>query len=159
MNLRRIIMIMPALLLAFTVAQAQSMDNLFLKYGKKSDFELVSINKTMLTTARMMAGKEAREVLKKVSSMRVLTAETGADRDKFLTEINSLSASHGYETLVEVREKGEHMRILYREISVKQTELLVVHSEKDDLNAVLIKGSLRPDEFEKLNQKMKITRK
>ena len=125
-------------------------------YGKVENVELVKINNIMLTMARAVADKESKQVLKKITGIKVLSADSTANVKGLISDIDNVTTRQNYEKLVEVREKGEKVNIYFKELGKNKTELLVVNSEKSgEVNLILISGNITPDEFEKLNNKDK----
>ena len=154
MNYKKTFTLSLILFLSAIGLSAQDIGSIMKKYGKSDHFEYVNINKAMLVMARAMADKEAREVLNKISNMKVLVAKKEADPAPFLDELNSLTQKEKFEMVAEVTEKGDHAKVYSKEVKPGTVELLIVTNGKSgDLNVALVTGSLTPEEFEKLNKR------
>ena len=152
---KKIFLICTVVLLSLSLA-AQDISSIMNKYGKVENVELVKINNIMLTMARALADKESKQVLKKITGIKVLSADSTANVKGLISDIDNVTTRQNYEKLVEVREKGEKVNIYFKELGKNKTELLVVNSEKSgEVNLILISGNITPDEFEKLNNKDK----
>ena len=152
---KKIFLICTVLLLSLSLS-AQDISSIMNKYGKVENVELVKINNIMLTMARAVADKESKQVLKKITGIKVLSADSTANVKGLISDIDNVTTRQNYEKLVEVREKGEKVNIYFKELGKNKTELLVVNSEKSgEVNLILISGNITPEEFEKLNNKDK----
>ena len=132
-------------------AKGQDLDAVFKKYDKNNDVEVVSINKAMLSFAGMFAEKEDKNVISKIDGIKVLTLNstektTGED---LMNDIKKVVDKGNYESLVEVRDKGERVNIYYSQKDKGKADLLIVTSESDELNVIWITGKLTKEEFEK----------
>ena len=152
---KKIFLICTVLLLSLSLS-AQDISSIMNKYGKVENVELVKINNVMLTMARAVADKESKQVLKKITGIKVLSADSTANVKGLISDIDNVTTRQNYEKLVEVREKGEKVNIYFKELGKNKTELLVVNSEKSgEVNLVLISGNITPEEFKELNNKDK----
>ena len=155
MTRKKIFMICSLVLLSISL-YAQDIRSIMNKYGKVENVELVNVNNFMLTVARTLADKESKQVLKKITGIKVLTADKTADVTNLISDINNATTRQNYEKVVEVRDKGETVNIYFKELSKNKTELLVVNNEKSGtINLILISGNITPEEFEKLNNNEK----
>lgn len=155
MTRKKIFMICSVVLLSISL-YAQDISSIMNKYGKVENVELVNVNNFMLTVARTLADKESKQVLKKITGIKVLTADSSANVGNLISDINNATTRQNYEKVVEVRDKGETVNIYFKELSKNKTELLVVNNEKSGtVNLILISGNITPEEFEKLNSKDK----
>lgn len=152
---KKIFLICTVVLLSLSLS-AQDISLIMNKYGKVENVELVKINNIMLTMARAVADKESKQVLKKITGIKVLSADSTANVKGLISDIDNVTTRQNYEKLVEVREKGEKVNIYFKELGKNKTELLVVNSEKSgEVNLVLISGNITPEEFKELNNKDK----
>lgn len=152
---KKIFMICSVVLLSISLS-AQDIGSIMEKYGKVENVELVKINNFMLTMARAVADKESKQVLKKITGIKVLSADSTANVRSLMSDIDNATNRQNYEKVVEVREKGETVNIYFKELGKNKTELLVVNNEKSGtLNLILVSGSITPEEFEKLNNNEK----
>jgi len=131
-------------------AKGQDLDAVFKKYSKSGDVETVSINKMMLSLAGMFAEKEDKNVISKIDGIKVITlnsAEKTVGKD-LMNDIKKVVDKGNYESLVEVRDKGERVNIYYSQKEKGKADLLIVTSESDELNVVWITGKLTKEELE-----------
>lgn len=156
MNMNKKIFLICTVVLLSLSLSAQDISSIMNKYGKVENVELVKINNIMLTMARAVADKESKQVLKKITGIKVLSADSTANVKGLISDIDNVTTRQNYEKLVEVREKGEKVNIYFKELGKNKTELLVVNSEKSgEVNLVLISGNITPEEFKELNNKDK----
>ena len=152
---KKIFLTCTVVLLSLSLA-AQDISSIMNKYGKVENVELVKINNFVLTMARMAADKESKQVLKKITGVKVLAADSTANVKNLISDIEDVTTRQNYEKIIEVREKGEKVNIYFKELGKNKTELLVVNSEKSgEVNLVLISGNITPEEFKELNNKDK----
>lgn len=129
----------------------QSLNSLFAKYGKHADFELISVNKPMLTIARTMADKESKKILSKLSGLNVLTSKNTNLQNSLMNELNALIERDNFESIVEVREKGERVNI-YFNTSKKNSDALIVVND-GELNLIWLTGNFTLNDLQNLNKK------
>lgn len=129
----------------------QSLNSLFAKYGKHTDFELISVNKPMLTIARTMADKESKKILSKLSGLNVLTSKNTNLQNSLMNELNALIERDNFESIVEVREKGERVNI-YFNTSKKNSDALIVVND-GELNLIWLTGNFTLNDLQNLNKK------
>lgn len=147
------LLLITLLLITFTInANGQSLKSIFDKYGKHTDFELVSVNKPMLSIARTFSDKEGKEVLAKISGLKILTSKQGTTSYKSLIkDVTTLVKRNNFESLVEVRDKGERVNIYFKESGKNKSDLLIVTHENEQLHMVWVYGKLSMDDFKKFN--------
>ena len=127
MTRKKIFMICSVVLLSISL-YAQDISSIMSKYGKVENVELVNVNNFMLTVARTLADKESKQVLKKITGIKVLTADSSANVGNLISDINNATTRQNYEKVVEVREKGE------------RTEIFVA-KDKEDLSIIWLQGT------------------
>ncbi len=154
MTQKKSLLIITIILVISSSLSAQNINALIDQYGKIEKFKLVDVNKTMLSMTRALADKESRKTLKKISGMRILSADSSVDHQNLINDIKELTNQQNYEKLVKVNEKGETTNLYFKELDKNNTELLIVSNDKSgNLSVVLINGNIKPDEFGKLNKK------
>ena len=131
-------------------AKGQDLNSIFKKYGKNDGVETVSINKMMLSFASMFAEKEGKEAISKIDGVKVITlnnAEKSVGKN-LMNDIKEVVDKEDYESLVEVRDKGEQVNIYYSQKEKGKADLLIVTGNSDGLNVVWITGKLTKEELE-----------
>lgn len=140
------------ILLVFIIngANAQSLNSIFNKYGSKPDFELVTISKPMLTLARTFSDKETKEVLSKISNMKILTSDKTKLNSSLMNDVQSLVKRESFESILEVRDKGERVMIYLKDRGSKKTDIVIVTNDNEGANLIWFSGKLSLSDIENL---------
>ena len=113
---------------AVTAANGQTLQKFFDKYADDERFQYVSINNGLMNMASVLGGvaKEEKKMMSKMQNMKILTLE-GDTESSFVksvfNELNAIVENGNFETVVEVREKGERVNIYYRIVGENKTNL------------------------------------
>ncbi len=146
METRKRTLFVGILFFAIVSINAQSLNSIFSKYSKHDDCELISINKPMLTLARTLADKESKEILAKISGMKILTSDNSKLSKSLMGDVQSLVKREKFEPIVEVRDKGERIMIYLKESAKNKTDILILTNE----NLVWFQGKLSLSDIENL---------
>ncbi len=135
------------LIIPLSVIRGQNLNSIFKEYGEQDDFEMVSINKMMMMFAGMFVEKDEKELLSKISGVRILTSESGKRQKSLMNDIKLVVNKEKFENLVKVRDKGEHLDIYYKEKENGKSDLLIVSSESSEVSVIWISGKLSKEEL------------
>lgn len=131
---------------------AQSVEDLFKEFKKKSNVEYIEIPKIMMSMASTFVKKDnASDIIKRVNHISILNIENDPQLcQDFAQKAISLNR-HGYETMVSSNEDNEKTLILVKTKNENLTEMVVLNIEPNECSLIQIKGKLRPSDIEKLN--------
>ena len=146
--MKRIIIIIGTMIaMLFASSKAQTINQFFDKYHDDTRFESVTVGKFMLGLAKFSSevDDEEREILDNVNKVRVLTSKDKVNPEfaqEVLADFQAMVEDENLEPLVEVKEKGEIVKIYARAKGEAYTDLLISVKEDDELNLVWISGKL-----------------
>lgn len=131
---------------------AQSVDELFKEFKRKSNVEYIEIPKAMMSMASTFVKKDdGSDIIKRVNHISILNIENDPQLcQDFAQKAVSLSRN-GYETMVSSNEDNEKTLILVKTKNENITEMVVLNIEPNECSLIQIKGKLRPSDIEKLN--------
>ena len=61
--------------------------------------------------------------------------------------MNTIVENGNFETIVEVREKGERVNIYYRIVGENNADMLIITKEKSEFTCIWIKGKMTREEM------------
>ncbi len=149
--MKKIIFLMLAFF-AVTAANGQTLQKFFDKYADDERFQYVSINNGLMNMASVLGGvaKEEKKMMSKMQNMKILTLE-GDTESSFVksvfNELNAIVENGNFETVVEVREKGERVNIYYRIVGENNADMLIITKEKGEFTCIWIKGKMTREEM------------
>ncbi len=133
------------LLMGVQGLSAKDGDKLFDEFRKEERAEYQHVPKMLLRMGSLF-GKKDMEGLE-ISSVKVLSLEDCDEKVKsrFVKELKSLE-SDGYETLVNVKDEGDRVRLFGKvKKDVIREMLIFAHTDGGDCAAVLLKGKISMD--------------
>lgn len=157
--MKKLLTLVATLCLLVSTIQAQSLNRFFNKYANDTRFESVSVGKFLLTLPLIFGdmNQSDREILSCINRIKVLTANSGLDPEfssAILNDLDKIIVQENYDKMVEVREKGEKVYIYSRMLENKNSDLLVVVKEKDEMNLIWINGKFSQRVIEKLQNQL-----
>lgn len=152
--MKKLITLIAVLFSIISVNQAQSLEKLFDRYSNDERFEYVSVGKGMMNMGSLMGGvaKNDKELMSKMKNLKILTLESDANSNlmkSVLNELDQIIKSGGFETAVEVRDKGERVNIYYRVSEKDNADLLIITKEKGEFSLIWISGKMTKEEMMK----------
>ncbi len=150
--MKKIIMVTVAtILMLLTSANAQSLQRFFEKYDDDSRFESVSVGKFLFSLALISNDMDAneRELLSNLKKIRILTTNDVQNRDftnNVMKDLDKVVNSGNYESLVEVRDKGERVNIYTKMSGDNYTDLLIAVKDAGEISLIWLNGKL-PKKF------------
>lgn len=150
--MKKMIILIAALLMAFVAGQAQTLQSFFDKYGNDERFQYVSVGKGMMNMASAFGGmaKNDKDMMSKMKGVKILTLESDAGSgimQSVVRELDQIIDKGNFETAVEVRDKGQRVNIYYRVIGNDNADMLIVTKEKNELNLIWINGKMTKEEM------------
>lgn len=135
---------------ASIVCYSQNAKQLLEKYGKMEDAEHHHFNKIGVSLIKML-GKQMPKGLKHINSVHMLDLENFSPQIKaqFNEDVNRLK---GYELMMSANEDGSSTQIYIKEKRDKIKEVLILNQENDEIDCLLVKGSIKTDELEELTK-------
>ncbi len=149
------IILVVSLFMLTAAMQAQSLQKFFDKYADDERFQYVSVSKGIMNMASVFGGlaKDEEKVMSKMQGLKILTLEESEDSalmTKVLNELNKIVEEGNFESAVEVREKGNRVRILFRVSGSDNADMLIVTREKNQFSCIWIKGRMTKEEMMKV---------
>lgn len=138
------------IMVCFTVATAmqaqKSIGAIFDKYADDERFTYVSVGKGAINLVKSFTNladlsSEDKEAFSKMNSVKILTLES-ANEEKLtksiLADVDKIIKSNKYETIAEVRDKGERVNVY---VAKDKKELLVVNKNGDEMSLIWINST------------------
>ncbi len=156
--MKKIIMVAVAtILMLLTGANAQSLHRLFEKYDNDSRFESVSVGKFLFSLALISGDLDAneRELLSNLRKIRILTTKDIQNRDfanGVMQDLDKVIGSGNYESMVEVRDKGERVNIYTKMAGNNYTDLLIAVKDAGAISLIWLNGKLPKEFINKIQQ-------
>jgi len=140
--IKRIVLI---LVLSFVCGSAfsQSADKLFDKFKDKPGAQVLNINKSMLSMAISdSTDVQKKKLLENVDSIQILViSKNEATRNDFIKKSGKMKMSD-YETLLNVNEDDQVMRIYFRDSNDTNGEFILLVVDKEDCVLMKVLGKI-----------------
>jgi Na+-transporting NADH:ubiquinone oxidoreductase subunit NqrC len=140
--IKRIVLI---LVLSFVCGSAfsQSADKLFDKFKDKPGAQVLNINKSMLSMATSdSTDVQKKKLLENVDSIQILViSKNEATRNDFIKKSGKMKMSD-YETLLNVNEDDQVMRIYFRDSNDTNGEFILLVVDKEDCVLIKVLGKI-----------------
>jgi hypothetical protein len=152
---RHIIILISMLLLASVLPKAQTLISFFARYDHDKRFETVSVGRFLFGLA-LISGNlsdEEKEIVGSLRQIKVLSTKDNVEPEfaqKIMRDLNKVIDKGNFESLVEVRSKGEKVEILVRKNRDTYTDLLISARENGEVNVIWIRGKLTKRFIEKI---------
>ena len=123
-------------------------DSYFNRYAEWRDVKTVYISKRMLKMVKSYDGEV------KVNGMRLGIMNEGLENiqifsckekpavEKMREEVSELIPSTGYEEVISIRDEGEKVSILFRELKENLSEFVLITDRKNEFNIISIVGNI-----------------
>ncbi len=140
--IKRIVLI---LVLSFVCGSAfsQSADKLFDKFKDNPGAQVLNINKSMLSMATSdSTDVQKKKLLENVDSIQILViSKNEATRNDFIKKSGKMKMSD-YETLLNVNEDDQVMRIYFRDSNDTNGEFILLVVDKEDCVLIKVLGKI-----------------
>lgn len=136
------------LMLVFGTLFCKAQDSYFNRYAEWRDVKTVYISKRMLKMVKSYDGEV------KVNGMRLGIMNEGLENiqifsckekpavEKMREEVSELIPSTGYEEVISIRDEGEKVSILFRELKENLSEFVLITDRKNEFNIISIVGNI-----------------
>lgn len=150
--MKRTLTMVVTLLILTAATQAQSLQKFYEKYGSDERFEYVSINKGMMNMGAFLGGmsKSDKNELEKMQGLKILTFSGDTEQafvKAMIAELDQIVKTGGFESAVEVREKGERVNIYFRVVETNNSDMLIITREKNEFTSIWIKGKMTKEDM------------
>lgn len=137
-----------AILLLGGTLFCSAQDSYFNRYAEWRDVKTVYISKRMLKMVKSYDGEV------KVNGMRLGIMNEGLENiqifsckekpavEKMREEVSELIPSTGYEEVISIRDEGEKVSILFRELKENLSEFVLITDRKNEFNIISIVGNI-----------------
>lgn len=135
-------------MLVFGTLFCKAQDSYFNRYAEWRDVKTVYISKRMLKMVKSYDGEV------KVNGMRLGIMNEGLENiqifsckekpavEKMREEVSELIPSTGYEEVISIRDEGEKVSILFRELKENLSEFVLITDRKNEFNIISIVGNI-----------------
>ena len=136
------------LMLVFGTLFCNAQQSFFDRYAEWRDIKTVYISKRMLKMVKSYDGEV------KVNGMRLGIMNEGLENiqifsckekpavEKMREEVSELIPSTGYEEVISIRDEGEKVSILFRELKENLSEFVLITDRKNEFNIISIVGNI-----------------
>ena len=135
-------------MLVFWTLFCHAQQSFFDRYAEWRDIKTVYISKRMLKMVKSYDGEV------KVNGMRLSIMNEGLDNiqifsckempaiEKLREEIRELVPANGYEEVISIRDEGEKVTILFKELKENLSEFVLVTDRPNEFNIISIVGKI-----------------
>lgn len=144
--------------LALNASAGENFDKLYSKYASTDGITSISLTESLIQIASKFLKEEdleAREVLKDIKSVKLLTSE-GKTHSGLSGDARKLLDTDGYEELLRVSEKDELVRIMVKETGSIIDDVVVLVDSPDEFVFINITGKIDPEKVGKALQSLNI---
>ncbi len=138
------------------VGMAHDLDKLLKKVSKAENVESVKIDGFMLWLGKKFGGtKDLPNSIKNISKIEIHDLSNCQNnlKQEINTAIKELKDSGEYETLAQVKNKGEHLKVLIRKEKGYIKEFLVLTTENDSPSIIRLHGNINEKDLAELMDK------
>lgn len=138
---------------------AQDLDSLLKKVAKAENVESLNIDGFTLALGKMLgATSELPNSLKNIDKIEIHDLATCSEKLRFevTEEIKKLNASGNYETLSQIKNKGELVKVLLKKEKENIKEFLVLISKDNTPKIIRIHGTIHEDDLADLMGKYSV---
>lgn len=140
------------------IAQKSPVDKLFEKYSGKEGYTSVYISEYMFTLfSNINSGdKDFQDVIKGLSGIKILATEGAKTGINFHAEIMRELPANMYKELMVIKEKGENLTFLVKDVNGKIVELLLIGGGNDNVLISIQGSNINLKNISKLSKSMDI---
>lgn len=138
------------------VGMAHDLDKLLKKVSKAENVESVKIDGFMFWLGKNLGGTgDLPNSIKNINKIEIHDLSNCQNnlKQEINTAIKELKDNGEYETLVQVKNKGEHLKVLIRKEKGCIKEFLVLTSENDSPSIIRLQGSINEEDLAALMNK------
>lgn len=138
-----------ALCLSVAVAQAQSADDIYRDFQDVKNIKAMTVPKAMLHLgSKAVKDNNVQAVLQQVDKVRLLDMSDCSKRKrKSLAKRVEQLSNQGYETITQVKDDNDNVRVYGKEADGKITELVFLVSDDDDATFGIVKGHINKEDL------------
>ncbi|WP_165020751.1 MULTISPECIES: DUF4252 domain-containing protein [unclassified Dysgonomonas] len=145
------------LILTFVIGQAayaQGVEQLMAKFSKVDNVENVKIGGFLMSCAKIMGGGNDAPIAKGIQSMAVydLGSCSASIKNDYAQQISKLKDGGGYETLIQVKDGNEGVRIMIKKEKDLIREIVILCQDNDPA-IVHLKGKIKESDIAELVNK------
>lgn len=150
--MKKYVLAMVMMLAACQFTAAQSVSSIINEFKYKENVEYVNIPPYVMWLGRLfMEGGEEAELAKKVNSVRVLDLDGSPDdvKRQFLSRVIRMSKKE-YETLVQVNDESDRMRLFAKGKGDTINELLILCAGEDECTLIQLNCKIKREDVSAL---------
>ena len=163
-------LILKSLMLALVIfpvmlsAQSSSIDKLFEKYSGQDGFTSINISKSMFAFFAKLEGVEdddfnrMQEVIDNLDGLKILSCDSKNSKrlEEFRSALNSMLKNNKFEELMVMKENGNEVKFMTRNVGKNIVELLLISSEEEDVAVISFFGIIDLQAISRLSKTVKI---
>lgn len=154
--MKKIILTILCATLFSQVSMAQDLDSLLKKVAKAENVESLKLDGFTLWLGKMFgAASELPNSLQNINKIEIHDLSTCSEqlRLEITDEIKKLNSNSSYETLSQIKNKGEHVKVLLKKEKEHIKEFLVLISKDNAPKVIRIHGNIHQDDLAELMSK------
>lgn len=137
------------------VGYAQDAKQLLSKYSNAKDIESVNIGSFMMKLGKTFGGIGDTPVARGVNSIQILEFSSCSQKikDQFTSDVKKLKDGSGYETLIQVKNRNEGLRIMVKKEKDVIREIVLFCHDKNDPTIIKLSGKIKESDLAELVEK------
>lgn len=158
-NMRKLAIILLAVLPMLGMAQESQLDALFKKYSGQEGYTSVYITSYMFELFSKIAeddDADLAKVTKGIDAIKIITVSKSKLADKFFEEVDKALSPSIYKDFMIVNDGGQEIVFKVREDDGKVSEFVLIVKDKDEPVLLFLQGDIDIARIAKMSKSMKI---
>lgn len=150
--MKKYLLTMAILLTVCQLTFAQNISSIINEFKNEKNAECIHISPFMMSIGKLFMGnEEGTDIVRKVKSMRILDLEdcSVSVKERFAKRVAKLNKK-GYETLMQVNDDGEKVRILTKTKNDMIREMLIFCIEDKDCSLIQMSCKIKKEDIAQL---------
>ena len=157
--MKRILILVAILIVMISPSEAQNLKYFFNSFQNDSRFESVTVGKFLLTLPLIFGNlnRDERDFLSSIKRIKILKSNFAYNSEFSRIVLNDLDKAlslGNYENILEARDKNQTVKIYYHILANKNSDLLLVANENDEMCIIWINGKISEKIMEKLHNQL-----
>ena len=150
--MKKYLLTMAIMLTVCQLTVAQNISSIMNEFKNEQNAECIHISPFMMSIGKLFMGnEEGTDIARKVKSIRILDLEDcSADvKERFVKRVDKLTPK-GYETLMQVNDNGEKVRIMTKTKNNTIHEMLIFCIENKDCSLIQMNCKIKKEDIAQL---------
>lgn len=131
------------------IAMAHNLDRLIKKVERAENVEKVKVSGFLLSLGKILGATSDLQSLSKIEVYNLSNCHASIKKELSL-EIEKFSSDKDYETLLQVKEKKEHIKILLKRKKNTIKELLILVADSQEPSIIRLHGNIKQKDLNAL---------